>query len=519
MKGQTRNLKKIDQQKPFYLMIPDFWRSLPEPDSEFIPSVLDIVESLIIILDQTHQIIHFNKAFRELTGFSFDEIKGKSIWEIFIPELDYKTVQKFIEKQSEDQLPFRHENSIITKDGRIRIISCSFYAILDDNGIPKIIICAGQDITESKQEAILLDARQSLQRVSTALLQHNTTLGEMLKLICTEALDLTGAAGSAVLLLEDEKWLRVTMSSGSIKPVFDRMPISKSIAGAVIGQDEPLLMNESEGQVQAYYQNPDLKTLLAVPLKVNGVPFGVMDVVNKLGGFTQDDVQIMVLFADQAAIAIENARLQEHAEQLVILEERQRIARELHDSVTQALYSVNLYADATQLALTAGKQPVANEHLQSLRNMAREAMLDMRLLIFELRPPILEKEGLVAAIQARLEAVEVRSGIRAECSVKGEIFRLPHLIEEEIYRVTQETLTNVVKHAGARQVSVRLQFNPGQLHMEICDDGKGFDLLEARKSGGLGLQSMEERIQRIGGTLTVDTMPGQGTSLSVQIEI
>jgi signal transduction histidine kinase len=140
---------------------------------------------------------------------------------------------------------------------------------------------------------------------------------------------------------------------------------------------------------------------------------------------TQEDMWVIDLFADQAVIIIEHVRLQLQSEQLAVLKERQRLARELHDSVTQALY-----ADAARMAFSAKKWDALETNLREVRNMAREAMYDMRLLVFELRPFMLEAEGLVSLLRARVAAVEDRAGLKTEVLAKGER-RLP--IEEELY--------------------------------------------------------------------------------------
>jgi signal transduction histidine kinase len=209
--------------------------------------------------------------------------------------------------------------------------------------------------------------------------------------------------------------------------------------------------------------------------------------------------------------------LHERAEQLAVVEERQRLARELHDSVTQALYSFNLYAEAARMALSAGKVEVAAENLQELRIMAREAMLDMRMLIFELHPPALEEEGLANALQTRLEAVETRSGIQTEFHVEGDT-QMSLVVEEELYRIAQEALTNAVKHARAEKVIVRLFTEHDHFRLEVRDDGRGFDPAAAKQSGGLGLRSIEERVQRIHGELTIESKPGEGTTLRVEVK-
>jgi signal transduction histidine kinase len=253
-----------------------------------------------------------------------------------------------------------------------------------------------------------------------------------------------------------------------------------------------------------------------MPLHADGNVIGVLEVIDKPGGFVKDDVRIVSLFANQSAINIEHARLNQQAGQVAVLEERQRMARELHDSAVQSLYSMTLYADAAALALAAGKQDVTVNHLQELRDTARNAMHDMRLLIFELHPPALEMEGLVTALRVRLAAVEARAGLQTKLEIAEER-RLPIMIEQELYRIAQEALNNVMKHAGARHVTIRLQFTDTTVCLQVCDDGIGFDPLTARNAGGMGLRSFEERAAKVGGRVTLESSPGEGTTVMVSI--
>jgi signal transduction histidine kinase len=357
---------------------------------------------------------------------------------------------------------------------------------------------------------------QGVQRVTASLLRKNT-LREVLEIICNEALNLTDATGSAVLLLEDGDRLRVTSAVGEILSALDRLPIDGSLAGQTVRSGESVIFNDVASIDLDYLRHLGIDTLLAVPLKVESTIIGVLDVINKVGGFTKEDLRIISLFADQAAIVIDQTQLHQQVEQIAVMEERQRLARELHDSVTQALYSVNLYAEAARRALSAGKIDVGLENLQRLREMTREAMLEMRLLVFELHPSVLEKEGLVAALQARLAAVESRSGLKTEIGVEGER-RLPISIEQELYRIAQEGLNNAVKHAQARSVKIDLRYGEESVCLELRDDGIGFDLQAASGSGGMGLRGIEERVRKIGGTLAIESSPKTGTKLTVMVD-
>jgi signal transduction histidine kinase len=262
-----------------------------------------------------------------------------------------------------------------------------------------------------------------------------------------------------------------------------------------------------------------IRSWMGVPLVVKGRTIGLVTLSHpEPGRFSPREVRLVNAFAAQAAVAIENARLYEQAERLAVVEERQRLARELHDSVTQALYSVNLYAEAARLALDSEKPDAALKNLEQVRNMAREAVVDMRLLIFELRPPALEEGGLPAAIQSRLDAVETRAGLGTELQVEGER-HLPAAVEEELFWITQEALNNVVKHAGARQVTISLAYSDAGVGLHVQDDGVGFDLEQAQKRGGMGLRSIKERVERIQGELEIVSQPGKGTGITVHAQV
>jgi signal transduction histidine kinase len=205
-------------------------------------------------------------------------------------------------------------------------------------------------------------------------------------------------------------------------------------------------------------------------------------------------------------------------EQLAVVEERQRLARELHDSASQSLYSTILYTKAARLALSKGDSKKAIENIHELGKMVHEAMLDMRLLIFELHPPILEKEGLAAALRTRLEAVEARSGIQTEFKTNSEE-RLPIHTEVELYRIAQEALNNAVKHSQAQNISVHLHFSADKFRMKIWDNGIGFDPRSLKIHGGLGLQGIEERVKRLNGTFEIESKSDEGTELSVEVVV
>jgi signal transduction histidine kinase len=259
-----------------------------------------------------------------------------------------------------------------------------------------------------------------------------------------------------------------------------------------------------------------ITSLMWVPMVVRDRPIGLLSLTSpRHDAFSAGDATLALAIARQAAVAIENARLHERARQAAVLEERQRLARELHDSVTQSLYAIALYAEATSRAIRDGDRQSAAANLQQISEATQEALGEMRLLLYELRPPLLEEQGLAAALRSRLHAVEARAGLTTEFHSSGEE-RLPAEQEQELYRLAQEALNNVLKHAHATRVSVRYEAGAGGTLLWIADNGVGFEP-SADGSDGYGLPGMRERAERLGATLEIVSAPGAGTRVRVSL--
>lgn len=366
---------------------------------------------------------------------------------------------------------------------------------------------------------------QRLQQATAALLRK-LSLEEVLKTICAESQQLTEAQGGSIFLSEEHGGMLLASSTGMAPtPIAMALPATQLCPKPDTTPPHhqrndhlPVIDNAPAPAAWGYAPDAHLTALLAIPLRLRTTIIGSIHLVNKPGGFSAQDADLMRCFADQASIAIERARLSQQVERIAILEERQRLARELHDSVTQSLYSMTLYAEAATRHLGSGNLETAAQYLHDVRASAREALHEMRLLIFELRPPILEQEGLVAALQARLEAVEKRAGLQTELHVEIEQ-PLPPVVGEELYRIAQEALNNVLKHAQAHHVTLHLSSDEQnhQIIMEVCDDGVGCDIATLANQNGLGLHTMAERAWKIGGTLTLESSPGSGMTVRTEI--
>ena len=220
--------------------------------------------------------------------------------------------------------------------------------------------------------------------------------------------------------------------------------------------------------------------------------------------------------AAHAAVAIENARLHERSRELSILEERTRLARELHDAVSQKLFGVVLTAESAS-SLAERDPAAAREQLDRLQGLAREAMAELRGLIDGLRPPSPATEGLATALRKHVAVLRRISGIEVELVLDGPP-RLAPAAEEQVFLIAQEAMQNALRHADARRVEVRLGGRDGGLALAVADDGRGFDAADPEpRARRLGLTSMEERAATAGGTLAIESAPGRGTTVRLEV--
>jgi signal transduction histidine kinase len=233
-------------------------------------------------------------------------------------------------------------------------------------------------------------------------------------------------------------------------------------------------------------------------------------------GFALDEISLLVALTEQVGVILENHRLRQRIEEVAVLEERQRLARDLHDSVTQTLYGLTLFARSGRDAAEEGDLARLSTSLGEVEANALQALREMRLLLYELLPLALEQEGLVQALNQRLNAVERRAGLAVTYQAE-EGLELPRAVQQHLYHITIEALNNTLKHSEATEVQVRLTRSGSQLQLEIADNGRGFD--PGQVSGGLGYANMRERAQSLGGRLDIVSSPGAGTRVSAFIDL
>jgi signal transduction histidine kinase len=390
---------------------------------------------------------------------------------------------------------------------------------------------AGNDYWCHQQQNLDTDIYKIL-----GILSYDFTIEEVLEHILQRFKELLQAdAGAVYRLWKKEGMLHIQTAQGLPESYTSsmRVALGKGAVGKAILEQRTITVSKKESllslelSADLHIQQCKLlknmfcrfNTLLAIPLITkNEIYGGIVLYYTFPHEFTENIHKLAQNFGDQAALAIENVRLFNEAKNKGVQEERLRMARTLHDSVVQELYSITLYTEASLRLLAAGDRETTSSHLSEIQETAIEALQEMRLLIFELRPSILELEGIIPALQARLDAVENRARVVTSMQIEGDI-NLSDQIEEVLYRIAQEALNNILKHAHAHTVTMKLSQNKHSVQLEISDDGIGFDLNSIQKNGGAGLRGIEERMVHIGGTVIIHSIPGSGTCIKASLEV
>jgi signal transduction histidine kinase len=249
---------------------------------------------------------------------------------------------------------------------------------------------------------------------------------------------------------------------------------------------------------------------------MTGQRAGVLSLLwHKPRSFSVEDIALVRAIGEQVGIILENLRLRERIATAATLSERRRLARDLHDSVTQSLHSLVLTAENARVLVQRGNLKQLESVVSSMSDAARQALKEMRLLLYELRLQSIDSLDLAEQIELRLAAVERRAGINARLVVEDGP-RVPQFWIPEVYPIVMEALNNSLKHAGASQVRVAITGDARRLDVEVTDDGVGFDP-SLTPPGGMGLKSMAERAERLGGTLLIESAPGHGTRVHLSV--
>ncbi|MFJ8947888.1 GAF domain-containing sensor histidine kinase [Streptomyces sp. NPDC102395] len=380
--------------------------------------------------------------------------------------------------------------------------------------------------------------RSGLAAVSSALLamSRHLEVRDVLKTIVASARELLDAQYAALGVPDDHGGFAQFVVDGVSEEQWKAigpLPRQHGILAAMLHQARPERLADVredprfEGWPAAH---PDMSDFLGLPIRDGDEIIGALFLANKLRpenadsphrkpdsgcGFTEDDEELLSILAQHAAIALTNARLYERSRELTIAEERSRLAHELHDAVSQKLFSLRLTAQAAA-ALVDRDPSRAKGELQQVTTLAAEAADELRAAVVELRPAALDEDGLVATLRTHVQVLDRAHTARVTFTSR-DVRALPAAQEEALLRVAQEALHNALRHSGADHVDVTLHKRGPDTVLRITDDGKGFDPTTVRRAGRhLGLVSMRDRAGGIGGSLTVESAPGKGTTIEME---
>ena len=339
------------------------------------------------------------------------------------------------------------------------------------------------------------------------------------------ARELGGARYAALGVPDGEGAFARFITSGMSEALIEAMgplPRTHGLLGAMLESPEPYRIDDihADPRFRGWWPSahPDMRSFLGVPVVTHGRVIGAVYLTDKQGApsFSDDDERLIGLLAAHAAIAIENARLYQRSRELSIVEERNRLARELHDSVTQQLFGVSLAVESAATLLERDPAAAAAE-VERVRELARGAIEELRAVVFELRPAALEDEGLASVLRKHVDVLRRVSG-RPIALTLGDVPRIPAERAAQVLRIAQEALQNALRHADAEHIEVRLESVGGAMILLVADDGSGFDVTaRAVRGRRLGLTSMEERAVEIGARLEIESAAGEGTRVRLEV--
>lgn len=406
----------------------------------------------------------------------------------------------------------------------------------------------GPEFTAEDEEALVTLATQAGIAISNARLYEETRLRErwlqavrevtaailagaeaeeVLRLVARWARELLGADVATVVTPGPAgQQMRISIAEGRHAAELEGMPVplGDSLSGEVILTGRPLLLGDVAADRRAHrpaVRAGRLGPILLVPLRLHGEPIGTLTVANQVGGrgFDEEDVRLVESFAEQASLGLEYGRAQRQLQRLSVVEDRERIAKELHDGVVQALLAVGLSLQGTAAIVAESR---AAQRLQEAVNEIDRVIGDLRTYIFGLRPHVLSStRGLGEALDQIAHEFEVISGVTT-------VVELDESLEEPLARhavhlvqLTREALSNVGRHAGAHTCRVSLRRTHGSAVLEIDDDGRGFDVVKTRSGGGggMGLANLRSRTASIGGDLEIGSLTGEGTTVRVTLPL
>ena len=482
-------------------------------------SVFETATDAMAISDAEGVVLEANPAYFELYGYTSEEVIGHS-FAILFPEESREAVIRMYKAVFNQTQASPYESTIQRKDGVMRVVQART-AFLSQAGQPTAMLSVIRDVTEQKQSEEALHIRYEL----AAALAQALTLEEVAQNIVEQLTHLLGAEAASIHVYhEADNTFQMLYTNLSLPQkelvAWQRYPADPTLPMIDVVREQKSLWFSSAEEREAVYSSSLLLSdtypgaMVLLPLVVGGNAFGTfMLTFAEQRVFEERERDLIHPLAHQCAQAVERARLSERTKDLAVVHERERLARDLHDSVNQTLFAANMIAEALPKILRRDPQR-AVLLLEQLRAANRGAMAEMRTLLLELRPETLEKASLEELYTQLADSVRGRTGIQVSLKLPIENpGTLPLPVHLAFFRVAQEALNNVMKHSKAQHVTISLALAAGKAEMHVSDDGSGYSAQAERARFGMG--SMRERAEAIKATLRIVSSEGKGTQVSL----
>jgi PAS domain S-box-containing protein len=500
--------------------------ALVQSEERYRAVVEQATEGIFLCDAATGEVLESNTAFKELLGYTAGELRGIKIHDLI--DDDRESIDSNLRLILDEGSRFLGERRYRRKDGSLVDVEAAASVIA--YGGRKVICDVIRDVTERVEAFRMLEERvTALARISASL-TVGQTMEATLDALAARVVQSTAAVACTVVLLNAETGLPRTAGQHGLPEGYTvglqaayrnglrpaAMEVFRTRKPMLVRDLRQYTLNEPlSSPLHRFLREAPWDKIYCVPLVYRSRALGTLNLYYLPGQEPGEDESVFLgAVADQTAVAVENARLFAAAQDTAALEERQRLARELHDSVSQALYGIILGTDAARTLLDRDPDRVP-EPLEYVLSLAKAGLAEMRALIFELRPESLATEGLIAALEKQAALVQARHELAVHLTLCDEP-DAPLEVKEAVYRIAQEALNNTVKHAQAERVELRLEQDADEILLEVRDDGGGFDPAGSFP-GHLGLKSMRERVARLGGTLRIESAPGEGTRIRAQI--
>lgn len=518
----------------------DWQNGIAHPAIQLLRLIMDNIPQAIFWKDRDSVYVWCNRNFANDAGYENPEdVSGKTDFDLPWTREEAEWYRKIDKQVMETDTPIYQLYETQTHaDGKITWVVTNKMPLHDPEGNVVGVLGTYEDITELKlKEEELRKAREELEiRVqertaaereqrafAEALREISTTLNSTLNLsevldrILTEIQHIVPHQMATIILVEDQRGCFVRARPAGSVNEGEWFEITKyPNLAKLLETKSPLIIHDVDrDQEWEHYQDTHwIRSYLGAPIIVKGEVIGFINLYSdKTHFFDEQKAERLMAFANHAAIAIHNAKLYEQAQELAIINERQRLARELHDAVSQTLWTASIIADVLPVLWSKDSEE-GKRNLDQLRKLVRGALAEMRTLLIELRPSSLQQTKFVDLLYQLAQATMSRKKMEVRVISAGQEFEIQPETKLSLYRIVQEALNNAAKHSFATRTEINVLFQNSRLKICIEDNGRGFDLNNPQIHG-MGLEIMKERATSVGAKLTISSAPGKGTKVDI----